>query len=58
MLLTDFARDNGIEFLNLTPIFWQNGIQHGELYNYADPHWNQAGNDLAAQTTVDYLKMH
>jgi hypothetical protein len=58
MLLTDFARDNGIGFLNLTPIFWQNGIQHGELYNYADPHWNQAGNDLAAQTTVDYLKMH
>jgi hypothetical protein len=55
-LLTDFARDNGIDFLNLTPTFWQNGIQHGELYQYADPHWNQAGNDLAAQTIAAYLK--
>jgi len=58
MLLTDFARDNGIEFLNLTPTFWQNGIQHGELYQYADPHWNQAGNDLAAQTIAEYVKTH
>ena len=57
-LLTDFARDNQIEFLNLTPTFWQDGIQHGVLYQYADPHWNQAGNDLAAQTIADYLKTH
>jgi hypothetical protein len=57
-LVTDFAQSNGIEFLNLTPTFWEQGIKHGELYNYADPHWNQAGNDLAAQTIADYLKMH
>ena len=55
-LLTDFTRDNHIEFLNLTPTFWEQGIQRGELYHYADPHWNQAGNDLAAQTIADYLK--
>ena len=57
-LLTDFAQANGMEFLNLTPTFWEQGIKHGELYQYADPHWNQAGNDLAAQTIADYLKTH
>jgi hypothetical protein len=57
-LLTDFTRDNNIEFLNLTPTFWEQGIKRGELYQYADPHWNQAGNDLAAQTIAEYLKSH
>lgn len=57
-LLTDFARDNQIEFLNLTPTFWEQGIKRGELYQYADPHWNQAGNDLAAQTIAEYVKTH
>jgi hypothetical protein len=57
-LLTDFTRDNNIEFLNLTPTFWEQGIKRGELYHYADPHWNQAGNDLAAQTIAEYLKTH
>jgi hypothetical protein len=55
-ILGDFTREAGIDFLNLMPAFWQNGIDHGELYQYADPHWNQAGNDLAAQTIADYLK--
>ncbi len=57
-LLTDFAQNNGIEFLNLTPTFWEQGIKRGELYQYADPHWNQAGNDLAAQTIAEYIKTH
>ena len=57
-LLTDFAQSNGIEFLNLTPTFWEQGIKRGELYHYADPHWNQAGNDLAAQTIAEYIKTH
>lgn len=57
-LLTDFAQNNGIEFLNLTPTFWEQGIKRGELYQYADPHWNQAGNDLAAQTIAAYIKTH
>ena len=54
-ILGDFTREAGIDFLNLMPAFWQNAIQHGELYWYADPHWNQAGNDLAAQTVAEYL---
>jgi hypothetical protein len=57
-LLTDFAQSSGIQFLNLTPIFWEQGIKRGELYHYADPHWNQAGNDLAAQTIAEYIKTH
>ncbi len=57
-LLTDFAQSSGIQFLNLTPTFWEQGIKRGELYHYADPHWNQAGNDLAAQTIAEYIKTH
>ena len=49
-LMSDFAREHDIEFLNLTPIFWQAGIAQGELYHFADPHWNQAGNQLAADS--------
>lgn len=49
-LIADFANEHEIEFLNLTPIFWQEGISQGELYHFADPHWNQAGNQLAADS--------
>ena len=49
-LIEDFAHENDIEFLNLTPIFWQEGIAHGELYHFSDGHWNQAGNQLAADS--------
>lgn len=54
-LFADMAAETGIEFLNLTPIFWEDAIQHGELYNYADPHWNQAGNQLAADAIAAYI---
>lgn len=55
-LLTDWAAEQGIPFLNLTPVFWQETIERGELYHYADPHWNQAGNRLAAQTIAAFLR--
>ena len=55
-LLTDFTTDAGIHFLNLTPFFWQGSIDTGELYHYGDPHWNQAGNDLAADVIWTYLQ--
>lgn len=54
-LFTDFMQEAGIEFLNLTPLFWQATIANGEMYHYADPHWNQAGNDLAADAVFEYL---
>lgn len=56
MLLADFTAEADIEFLNLTPIFWQKSIEEGELYHYGDPHWNQAGNFLAAQAIYSYLE--
>ena len=33
-------------------------VKSGDLYQYADPHRNQAGNDLAAQTIAEYVKAH
>ena len=56
MLFADMAREAGIAFLNLTPVFWERAIAEGELYNYADPHWNQAGNQLAADAIEAYLE--
>lgn len=55
-LITDFTQEAGIPFLNLTPLFWQQSIEDGELYHYGDPHWNQAGNQLAADAITDYIQ--
>jgi hypothetical protein len=55
-LLTNLTTEAAIEFLNLTPIFWQKSIEEGELYHFADPHWNQAGNRVAADAIADYLE--
>jgi hypothetical protein len=56
-LFVDFAQANDIELLNLTPDFWEKTIEEGELYNYADPHWNQVGNQLAADLIANYITM-
>ena len=50
-----FARQEGIEFLNLTPRFSEEAGKGVELYNYADTHWNAAGHTLAAQVLADYI---
>ena len=55
-LLSDLAAAHEMEFLNLTPIFWQQTIQHGEFYHYADPHCNQAGNQLVADEIQAYIE--
>lgn len=55
-LLRDFTSEAGIHFLNLTPVFWQGSIENGELYHYGDPHWNQTGNDLAAEAIWAFLQ--
>ena len=54
-LMTDFATQNEIEFLNLTPVFWQKTIDEGEFFHFADVHWNQAGNQLTADTIWEYI---
>lgn len=55
-LFTDFASEHEIEFLNLTPELWLKTIEQGEMYHYADPHWNQAGNQLVADLVAAYLR--
>lgn len=55
-LMTDFTTEAGINFLNLTPLFWEESIARGELYHFGDPHWNQAGNQLAADAIAAYLQ--
>lgn len=57
-LMEDFTTEHHIPFLNLSPAFWQEQVASGELYHYADPHWNQAGNQLAADVIADYLRAH
>ena len=54
-LFSEFAAENNIEYLNLTPFLWEGTIAHGELYHYADPHWNQAGNQLVADLLTGYI---
>jgi hypothetical protein len=55
-LLTDFAAQNHIHFLNLTPIFQEEAGMGAELYYPFDTHWNQLGHDLAAVSINDYLE--
>ncbi len=55
-LFTDFLTENNVDFINLTPIFWEATIAQGEMYHYADPHWNQAGNLLVADIIYRYLE--
>jgi hypothetical protein len=55
-LLTDFAAQNHIHFLNLTPIFQEEAGMGAELYYPFDTHWNQLGHDLAAVSVNDYLE--
>jgi hypothetical protein len=54
-LIGDFSRENGIEFLDLTPDFHATAVAEGELYNYVDSHFNQAGNNLLAELVGNYL---
>jgi hypothetical protein len=55
-LLADFAVDNNIRFLDLTPIFHEEAGRATELYYPFDTHWNQLGHDLAAQSINAYIQ--
>jgi hypothetical protein len=54
-LLTDFALDHDIRFLNLTHAFQEEASVGAELYYPFDTHWNQMGNTLAAKTIYNYI---
>jgi hypothetical protein len=55
-LLADFAAENQIRFLDLTPIFQEEAGTGVELYYPYDTHWNQRGHDLAAQMIAEYIE--
>jgi len=55
-LLADFAAENHIHFLNLTPIFQEEAGAGAALYYPFDTHWNQLGHDLAAVSIDEYLE--
>jgi len=55
-LLADFAEDQGVAFLNLTPAFREAAATGVELYYPFDSHWNQQGHELAAQTIASYIE--
>ena len=56
LLMEEFAAANAIELLNLTGAFWLETMNGTELYHYADAHWNDAGNRLAAQLIAEYIQ--
>lgn len=53
--MADLAASNGIEFLDLTPVFQEQAGQGIELYLPLSIHWNEAGHRLAAETVAAYL---
>lgn len=55
-LLADFAAENEIRFLDLTPVFQQEASNGVALYYPYDTHWNQVGHDLAAETISKYIE--
>lgn len=57
-LVESFAADNDILFLNLTTTFWLTARNEGEVYNYADSHWNSRGNQLTADTIAQFILEH
>jgi hypothetical protein len=57
-LLADFAAENHIHFLNLTPYFQEEASAGTELYYPFDTHWNQRGQDLAAQRIAKYFEQY
>jgi hypothetical protein len=54
-VIGEFARRNGIRFLDLTRDFQLRAAQGEELYYMADDHWSQDGHVLAAQLIADYI---
>jgi hypothetical protein len=55
--LADFCRARGIEFYDLLPAFRAASGAGAELYLPNEPHWNDAGNALAAQLLADALRL-
>jgi hypothetical protein len=55
LLMNAFAQQNGFDYLNLYYPFRKGTLRGHDLYNFADVHWNDEGNRLAAQVIANYL---
>ena len=54
-LLWKFSQENNIEFYDMLSTFQEASQQGQRLYIHNDSHWNNAGNELAAQFLFDVL---
>jgi hypothetical protein len=50
-----WCEDQGILYLDLTPVFRAHAAQGEQLYFRYDAHWNECGHALVAQTIYQYL---
>ena len=57
-VFSQFMEAHQFDYINLTPLFWEETIANGETYHYVDPHWNQYGNDLVGSSVADYILDH
>ncbi len=56
-LLHDFAVQENIHFLDLTPALERNAAAGRALYFSDDAHWNAAGHELAARELAQFLSL-
>ena len=54
-LLWQFCTEHQIEYYDMLPVFQEAHQQGQQLYLPNDSHWNEAGNELAAQYLFDVL---
>ncbi len=54
--LIAFARENGIEYLDLRPAFIAAAARGEDLYPYYDVHWTPAGNALTAEVVAAWIR--
>lgn len=55
ILLANYFKQHNIHYVDLLKQF-QNKAKTKKLYLYRDTHWNEAGNELAANIIFDYLE--
>ena len=55
-LLDHFCHEENIEFYDLLPAFQEAARQNKSLYIRSNSHWNQAGNEFAAELIRDILE--
>ncbi len=55
-LVKNFCKEQGIAYLDLTPVFREHAQKGKQLYYTMDGHWNKEGNQLAAEAILTLLK--